>query len=147
MATVTVCGALLATRGFDGNLRYCECHAKHVRFSDGTACCGRHTYSNPVRVICECSICLSDCLNTDSRTTSCKHQFHKKCIAKWLNTHTTCPLCRTSIGKKNVTPPQTNEFDTLMNFRDHLIIQLRTILDDTTSIELRESAEALINSM
>jgi hypothetical protein len=40
-----------------------------------------------------CSICLSD-LNNNYETMSCKHNFHKKCITEWLNTNSTCPICR-----------------------------------------------------
>lgn len=99
------CGAILATRGSDGNVRYCDCPVNCVHFMEKTPCCRRHMYVyEPTKIIGECSICLSECLSTDSRTTSCKHTFHKKCIGKWLNTNPTCPLCRAVIGKIKVTP-------------------------------------------
>ena len=52
----------------------------------------------------ECTICLNKfkdsdelaCLNCDDR-----HYFHYLCAQQWLQTHTTCPLCRKEcIGDK-----------------------------------------------
>lgn len=39
-----------------------------------------------------CSICL-DTLQSP-KVLPCKHGFHSTCINKWLETKTTCPLCR-----------------------------------------------------
>lgn len=50
----------------------------------------------------DCSICLSPIINNGVSLTNCKHQFHFKCIATWLNSSSltqsskTCPLCRTT---------------------------------------------------
>ncbi|URD90145.1 hypothetical protein MUK42_32764 [Musa troglodytarum] len=27
----------------------------------------------------------------------CKHMFHKKCILPWLDSHNSCPLCRSEL--------------------------------------------------
>ena len=43
-----------------------------------------------------CSIC-HDAIDVDTTgryETSCRHAFHLRCIAKWYNANSTCPLCR-----------------------------------------------------
>lgn len=51
----------------------------------------------------ECSICLepliTDNNDTDSNNSvftlkSCRHQYHYGCIHQWLQSNTTCPICR-----------------------------------------------------
>lgn len=46
-----------------------------------------------------CSICLTNFDSGDSvARTSCKHFFHRACIAKWLLEHSpACPLCGTTV--------------------------------------------------
>lgn len=47
----------------------------------------------------QCSICLEDFQEGEVITPlACdkNHAFHPSCIDKWLNTHSTCPVCRTS---------------------------------------------------
>lgn len=43
----------------------------------------------------ECSVCLSPMVNPVR--TSCGHDYHAECLAKWLDEHNNCPLCRTEI--------------------------------------------------
>lgn len=47
-----------------------------------------------------CSICYEEfCDGSPLQvTTVCGHQYHRECIRKWLDKHTTCPLCRTDIA-------------------------------------------------
>jgi hypothetical protein len=45
----------------------------------------------------QCSICLRPQAILDTLTTKCKHTFHKKCIAQWLEQSYSCPLCRKDI--------------------------------------------------
>lgn len=44
----------------------------------------------------ECPICFDDiCVATTGCVEmSCSHKFHLKCIGKWLNKNSTCPMCR-----------------------------------------------------
>ncbi|XP_057530391.1 probable E3 ubiquitin-protein ligase XERICO [Amaranthus tricolor] len=47
------------------------------------------------RITIECCVCL--CKFKDEEEVSelsCKHFFHKNCLDKWFNQHSTCPLCR-----------------------------------------------------
>jgi hypothetical protein len=49
-----------------------------------------------------CSICLEDYNKGDADTTFiamvkvCKHYFHFECLWRWLELHSSCPLCRES---------------------------------------------------
>lgn len=43
----------------------------------------------------ECSICLEEITRrTPVGCCNCGHCFHQQCIDRWLQRHTTCPLCR-----------------------------------------------------
>lgn len=45
----------------------------------------------------QCSICLETIKKNDikSQCVNCNNCFHKKCLDTWLQSHNTCPLCRT----------------------------------------------------
>ncbi|KAM1042488.1 hypothetical protein PS2_033661 [Malus domestica] len=47
----------------------------------------------------QCSVCLGDYVAEDrlQQIPSCGHTFHIDCIDSWLSTHSTCPLCRSSL--------------------------------------------------
>ena len=46
----------------------------------------------------ECSICLeSITIDTDNYKLNCNHNFHTKCIMRWLTEQMTCPNCRSKI--------------------------------------------------
>ncbi|KAF6163582.1 hypothetical protein GIB67_022147 [Kingdonia uniflora] len=44
-----------------------------------------------------CTVCLSEFVEGEVLRTlpECVHSFHVPCIDMWLNSHTSCPLCRT----------------------------------------------------
>ena len=46
----------------------------------------------------QCVICMEP-LSRDIGMTDCKHKFCKKCILKWVNECSECPLCRSQISK------------------------------------------------
>lgn len=47
----------------------------------------------------QCSICLEDFKQNEVIVTTpvCHHNFHKKCLQEWLNSHFNCPFCRSDI--------------------------------------------------
>lgn len=66
-----------------------------------------------------CSICLSEAIpKSQSITTSCSHTFCNPCLTKWLLMHTTCPLCRTALGKDEESP-QYPFFEILIRVREN----------------------------
>lgn len=54
---------------------------------------GRHEGDADV----ECAVCLSMLEDEEMARLlpNCKHNFHVECIDTWLNSHSTCPICRT----------------------------------------------------
>ncbi|XVF28286.1 hypothetical protein REPUB_Repub15cG0016900 [Reevesia pubescens] len=47
----------------------------------------------------ECAVCLSEFEENEAGRIlpKCKHSFHLECIDMWFHSHSTCPLCRTSV--------------------------------------------------
>ncbi|XP_028775780.1 E3 ubiquitin-protein ligase RING1-like [Neltuma alba] len=48
----------------------------------------------------ECAICLGEFEEEEwvKRLPSCAHVFHVSCIATWLRSHSSCPLCRSNVN-------------------------------------------------
>ena len=46
-----------------------------------------------------CSICLTD-ITLNEKKLSCKHKYHERCINKWLEKKSTCPICRKEVGSE-----------------------------------------------
>ena len=46
-----------------------------------------------------CPICLCELAASDEGATQmpCKHTFHDSCLTKWLRSHNTCPVCRSTV--------------------------------------------------
>lgn len=43
----------------------------------------------------ECPICLEGIKGIDQKTRlACSHEYHTKCIHRWLDQNSTCPICR-----------------------------------------------------
>ncbi|KAE8670367.1 putative Subunit H2 [Hibiscus syriacus] len=49
--------------------------------------------------VLECAVCLSEFEEGESGRVlpRCNHSFHSECIDMWFRSHSTCPLCRTSV--------------------------------------------------
>lgn len=49
---------------------------------------------------CRCCVCLGEFEIKEEllQVISCKHVFHINCIRHWLQSHSTCPLCRTLVA-------------------------------------------------
>lgn len=52
----------------------------------------------------ECVVCLSKFEDSETLRLlpKCKHAFHVNCIDKWLERHSSCPLCRSSVDPGDV---------------------------------------------
>ncbi|KAJ7556652.1 hypothetical protein O6H91_05G092300 [Diphasiastrum complanatum] len=48
----------------------------------------------------ECSVCLCEFHESEEGRLlpRCNHRFHTECIDMWFQTHSSCPLCRASVG-------------------------------------------------
>ncbi|GLJ39542.1 hypothetical protein SUGI_0807980 [Cryptomeria japonica] len=61
----------------------------------------------------DCAVCLSDFAEEDMLRLlpKCSHAFHPECIDGWLFTHTTCPVCRTSLTLSDKDIPTPTDFN------------------------------------
>lgn len=59
----------------------------------------------------ECAVCLSDLVDGDKARVlpRCNHGFHVDCIDMWFQSHSTCPLCRNTVGSVEETTHGGNE--------------------------------------
>lgn len=55
----------------------------------------------------QCSICLGGLVDGDKVKVlpKCCHVFHPECIDMWLSSHSSCPLCRSSLVARPVVEP------------------------------------------
>lgn len=60
----------------------------------------------------KCCICFYKIKKTQKKTLTCRfnHEFHQKCIWKWLVKHDTCPLCRENVSVYPSTNCEYNEY-------------------------------------
>jgi hypothetical protein len=62
---------------------------------------GRYTGFCKIHKPCsDCPICYEPINKKDSKITACKHEFHKTCLEKWLETKHTCPICRYALKEE-----------------------------------------------
>ncbi|KAM3346005.1 hypothetical protein ACQJBY_020492 [Aegilops geniculata] len=52
----------------------------------------------------DCAVCLAGLEDGEEARflPQCGHGFHAGCVDRWLASHTTCPLCRVTVGKPDV---------------------------------------------
>lgn len=139
----SLCGMPLLKKDNQGNLRFCT-HKSKFLVQDGNMCCGIHAKTLGIDTssphgVCECSICLTNCSPKQLKTLPCEHQFHKKCVNKWLKKNNSCPLCRAVITPEPVPEPIRDPDE-----------QLRTIVHQTVAtlvmngVQISEIAHAFV---
>ncbi|XP_020573067.1 RING-H2 finger protein ATL16-like [Phalaenopsis equestris] len=91
--------------------------------------------SNRSYAATECAVCLSDFRPGEHLRLlpQCSHAFHIDCIDAWLQTKTSCPLCRSRIT--NPFPPRTVE--------DHRIIPNQSVIIEVSEEEIRNQRRRL----
>ncbi|KAK1437034.1 hypothetical protein QVD17_02819 [Tagetes erecta] len=88
----------------------------------------------------DCAICLSVFEDEEigRKLPGCGHAFHVECIDMWLNSHSTCPICRTTIDhnrKIEITDSDHNQED-ISELRSEIV----TTFNNQT-VEPRETAD------
>ncbi|KAI3860045.1 hypothetical protein MKX03_003120 [Papaver bracteatum] len=55
---------------------------------------------NAVGTLLDCAVCLGEYEDEDELRllTKCRHVFHRECIDGWLESHSTCPVCRSDLN-------------------------------------------------
>ncbi|XP_074532393.1 RING finger protein 122-like isoform X2 [Halichoeres trimaculatus] len=57
-----------------------------------------------------CAVCLEEFRSRDELgVCPCSHAFHKKCLLKWLEIRSVCPMCNKPICRLQPDPPQAPE--------------------------------------
>ncbi|KAF1317259.1 Phox domain-containing, partial [Globisporangium splendens] len=66
-----------------------------------------------------CPVCLAD--DVDTQLTQCGHRIHAKCIKRWIQSGTRCPVCREQVTDvtEAFTPPSQSLFHALEKDREH----------------------------
>lgn len=95
----------------------CKYNAKYGDF------CGYHRGSVAAETCNECPICYDYINATTKKVMSCGHEFHTKCVNKWLERCPTCPMCRAPAFD---TPPN---LDTIRVMLDEMISDPRSMLE------------------
>ncbi|KAJ6828556.1 E3 ubiquitin-protein ligase ATL42 [Iris pallida] len=68
----------------------------------------------------ECAVCLSKFDDADvlRLLPKCKHAFHVGCVDRWLESRSTCPLCRCRIGPDDAAALKCSSSSSRLSFRD-----------------------------
>ncbi|KAL2506910.1 RING-H2 finger protein ATL2 [Abeliophyllum distichum] len=66
----------------------------------------------------ECAVCLSEFEEKESARLlpKCNHSFHIECIDMWFHSHSTCPLCRSTV--ESVGQPETSPAEIVLNVEE-----------------------------
>ncbi|TYZ64386.1 hypothetical protein PybrP1_010059 [[Pythium] brassicae (nom. inval.)] len=65
-----------------------------------------------------CPVCLAD--DVDAQLTACGHRIHAKCIKRWIQSGTRCPVCREQVTgvQEAFTPPSSAHFGAFQKDRE-----------------------------
>lgn len=86
----------------------------------------------------DCPICFRNMKGKAVKYTACKHVFHKSCLNKWLQNHSSCPSCRSYAKSTKEKIKHDEDFDSireLLNTIDIDMLSLSVLFDLSQSIE------------
>ncbi|XP_043700308.1 RING-H2 finger protein ATL5-like [Telopea speciosissima] len=81
-------------------------------------------YNGSSNAIKECPICLSN-IEEEEMTIllpNCNHMFHAQCINVWLNSQSTCPICRCGVAPQEAAMPETIESSVVIPFEAPVMV-------------------------
>lgn len=100
----------------------------------------------------DCSVCLSEFEENESLRLmpKCSHAFHLPCIDTWLKSHSSCPLCRSSVvgflhppqPSSSVVPPVTVTAHASRHSSDSLLV-----ICDSPGSGVRHEAVIIVDSL
>lgn len=96
----------------------------------------------------QCPVCL-DAITTDAvKLNQCEHVFHRSCIERWFNNHTTCPVCRTNYSEEQRANNNSSPIHNPMRRRINVIlpytVTLTLMYPNNTSMETTWSSDSTI---
>lgn len=101
----------------------------------------------------ECAVCLESFEDDESLRLlpKCSHVFHTECIDEWFLSHSTCPLCRTSlkptIEELNAGVPAVGEVSRrILEAQEELFGSARLAYDEDTVFDENEVFEGKLSS-
>jgi hypothetical protein len=85
----------------------------------------------------DCPICYQDIADQMISTTTCNHQFCDECISAWLESHDTCPLCRShcQIIQPVIEIQDDDDENENENINHHIIQQMIVYIDSNNQNE------------
>jgi hypothetical protein len=88
-----------------------------------------------------CSICLNKLYTGNGRVRSlpCRHNWHHECIAEWLRTENTCPVCRKMYNV--LAMPNCNNLADIAKFQRIITEQLESVWYDDSPAGSQEGVE------
>lgn len=90
----------------------------------------------------ECAVCLSEVVEGEKTRLlpKCNHGFHVECIDMWFQSHSTCPLCRNSVGADDHADAQNSESESPTFPTNVLVWGDHTQISSTGAASLEEGA-------
>jgi hypothetical protein len=85
-----------------------------------------------------CPICTDELVNLDAIQTSCGHDYHRVCLARWFREGKECPMCRGPLPEMpTFTLAQGRKISKTHMYRADLLL-LCALLEETLDIKLVE---------
>lgn len=90
----------------------------------------------------QCPVCLENIQSNAVKLLHCEHIFHKNCIERWFQNHTTCPVCRMDYNPRPPSPQRRSQrrINVIMPYT----VTLNFMYPNNTSMETTWSSDSTI---